>query len=69
MTKICEQTNVAQTDDSAVACEQLTSSDCIIYSDAIAYLNLPENSSVTDIIAAMMLSLIDARSRIAALEA
>lgn len=68
MTKICTQTNVAEVDNEALDCEKLISTDCIILEEAIAYLGLPENSSMTDVIGAMMLSLIDARNRITILE-
>jgi hypothetical protein len=68
MTKICEQTNVAEVDNSAVACEKFISTDCIIHADAISYLGLPINSSMTDVVNALLLSLIDARNRIEILE-
>lgn len=68
MIKICTQTNVAETDNSALACDKFTSTDCIIHEAAISYLGLPENSSMTEVVAAMMLSLIDARNRITILE-
>lgn len=68
MTKICEQTNVAQTDESAVACDQPLSTDCVIFSDAISYLGLPADSTLTTVFAAMLASLIDARNRIEILE-
>jgi hypothetical protein len=51
-----------------VACEKLISTDCIMHEAAISYLGLPENSSMTDVVAAIMLSLIDARNRIEILE-
>lgn len=68
MTKICAQTNVAEVDNSAVACDKMIPTDCILHEAAIAYLGLPENSSMTDVINALLLSLIDARSRILVLE-
>ena len=68
MTKICSQTNVAEVDNSAVACEEFISTDCIIYESAISYLGLPENSSNTDVFNAILSSLIDARNRIILLE-
>lgn len=64
MEKICIQTNVAEVDNSAIKCEQPISTDCIIHEDAISYLGLPENSSMTDVVNALLLSLIDARNRI-----
>lgn len=68
MAKICSQTNVAEVDNSAVACEEFISTNCVIHEDAIAYLGLPENSSMTDVVDALLLSLIDARSRLLILE-
>ncbi len=68
MTKICTQTNVAETDNSAVACEKFISTDCIIHEEAISYLGLPENSSSSDVIEATTLSLIDVRNRTVVLE-
>lgn len=67
-TKICSQTNVAEVDNSAQVCEKLIPTDCIIHADAIAYLGLPENSSMTEVVNALLLSLIDARNRIVILE-
>jgi hypothetical protein len=68
MTKICTQTNVAEIDNSAQTCEKFIDTDCIIHKDAIAYLSLPANSSTTEIINALVLSLTDARNRILTLE-
>ena len=68
MTKICTQTNVAEIDNSAIECEKFISTDCIIHAEAISYLGLPENSSMTDVISALMLSLIDVRNRVTNLE-
>lgn len=44
------------------------STDCVVYENAITYLDLPENSSMTDIVRALLESLIDARQRIEILE-
>lgn len=66
--KICTQTSVAEVDNSALECEKLIKSDCIIYEEAISYLGLQENATMTEVIEAMLLSLIDARSRIITLE-
>ena len=44
------------------------STDCLIYSNAIVYLNLPPNSTMTEVVQALLLSLVDARQRITALE-
>lgn len=44
------------------------STDCLIYSNAITYLNLPPNSTMTVVVQALLLSLVDARNRITALE-
>lgn len=68
MTKICQQTNVAEVDNSAVKCDKFISSDCIIHEEAISYLGLDENASITEVFQALLFSLIDARNRIEQLE-
>ena len=47
---------------------ELKSAECIIYEDPIAYLSLEENSSMKEVVQALLLSLVDARDRIIALE-
>jgi len=42
---------------------------CVIKSAAITYLSLPPNSTLTEILNAYLLSLVDARNRILVLEA
>ncbi len=64
----CNQTNIPTTDNTPLACPEFTLTDCIIYEEAIAYLGLPENSPMTDVVENMMLSLIDARNRVEILE-
>lgn len=44
------------------------STDCVIYENAIIYLGLPANSTMTSVLQAVLASLIDARNRIAVLE-
>jgi hypothetical protein len=44
------------------------STDCTIYPSAITYLDLPSDSTVTQVIDNLLLSLVDARSRIELLE-
>ncbi len=44
------------------------STDCVIYELAISYLFLPPNSTMTEVVQALLLSLVDARTRITALE-
>lgn len=44
------------------------STNCIIYPTAITYLSLPEDSTVTQVIDNLLLSLVDARNRIELLE-
>ena len=68
MTKVCTQTTVVEVDCSASKCEDNISTDCIIHEDAIAYLSLPNNSTTTEIIEALIGSLTDARNRILVLE-
>lgn len=66
--KICEQTNVAQVDNSAIECIQPISTNCIIHESAISYLGLQDNSSMTQVVENLLFSLIDARNRIELLE-
>lgn len=68
MCKECEQTNVAEVDNSTEGCDKYTSTRCSIHTEAIAYLELPANSSTYDIIEALVLSLADARQRIKIIE-
>lgn len=44
------------------------STDCVIFNNSITYLSLPTNSTETEVIQALLLSLIDARTRIISLE-
>jgi len=44
-------------------CEQ-TSTDCVIYENAISYLSLEQNSTATEIIQALVTSLVDTRARL-----
>lgn len=64
----CQNGTVIPTNNTPLACDEYISTDCSIYADAIAYLGLPANSSVTAVIGAMLASLIDARNRILELE-
>lgn len=41
-----------------------TSSNCVIHSLGITYLGLPPNSTLTEVLAAYLLSLVDARNTI-----
>jgi len=41
-----------------------SSTNCLIFPNAITYLNLPPNSTATVVIQALLLSLIDARARL-----
>lgn len=40
------------------------STDCLIFSSSIPYLQLPPNSTVTEVINALLLSLVDTRTRL-----
>lgn len=46
-----------------------SSADCVIFSNAITYLSLSPNSTMTQVVQSLLLSLIDARSRVVVLEA
>ena len=45
-----------------------TSTNCLIFPEAITYLNLPPNSTLTLVLQTYLLSLVDARNRISILE-
>ena len=45
-----------------------SSTDCVIFENAITYLFLSPNSTMTQVVQALLVSLIDARARITALE-
>ncbi len=64
----CSNGTVIPTNNTPLPCEEFTSSDCIIHEQAIAYLELPANSTMTEVIVAMLASLVDARNRIINLE-
>ncbi len=64
----CNNGTVIPTNDSPLLCDEFTSSDCIIFQEAIVYLELPPNSTATEVFVAMLASLIDARNRILNLE-
>jgi len=66
--KICV-TNSTVVSTTNVPCpEGYWNSDCILYENAIAYLSLPINSSMTDVVNALLLSLINVRNRVTVLE-
>lgn len=46
-----------------------SSSNCVVFENSIIYLNLPPNSTMTAVVQALLVSLIDARQRITTLEA
>lgn len=64
----CLNGTAIPTNNTPIECEEYFNSDCIIYQNAITYLNLPPNSNMTTIVNALVLSLIDARNRIINLE-
>lgn len=69
MEKICTQTEIPEVDNSLSTCDNtFTLTDCIIYEDAISYLGLQENATMTEVIQALLASLVDARNRIITLE-
>lgn len=67
--KVCTQTTTVIVDDSVPSCTEFPKTDCVIHEAAIAYLSLPADSTLTDIIASLITSLADARVRITTLEA
>lgn len=66
--KPCNTGTVIPTNNDPLPCEQFISSDCIIFQAAIAYLELPAGSTATQVIAAMLASLIDVRNRVSIIE-
>lgn len=68
--KICSQSNIPQVDNTALECSDcgFISTTCVIIPEEISYLGLPENTDVTTFINTLLLSLIDARNRVQALE-
>lgn len=47
---------------------ELKSASCVVYEDPISYLSLEDNSSMKEVVQALVLSLADARDRITELE-
>ncbi|GEM_PF-4700251 len=45
-----------------------SSTDCVLYPNALTYLGLSPNSTMTEVVQALLLSLTDARNRIIELE-
>lgn len=68
MNKICSQTSVIEVDESVPKCSDFISTDCIIAEQARSYLSLPENATLTEVLDALLASLVDARNRIITLE-
>lgn len=65
----CENGTFIPTNEAVEPCgAKYTNSNCTLFENAITYLQLPANSSLTDVIANLVLSLADARARILALE-
>lgn len=63
----CQQSITPNLTEDPCAGKQ-SSTDCVIYELAISYLFLPPNSTMTEVVQALLLSLVDARNRITALE-
>lgn len=64
----CSQVNIPEVDNSEIPCTSFNKTDCIIFPSALTYFNIPQNSTVTEVINALVASLIDARQRITQLE-
>lgn len=69
MTIFCGQTNIPTLDETPLPCDVFTSTDCLIYTKPIPYFGFLESSSGTEVLDAILASLIEARGRIAQLEA
>jgi hypothetical protein len=63
----CQTSIVPVLDENTCPLGQI-STDCVINELAIAYLNLPPNSTLTAVLTNYLLSLVDARNRITLLE-
>lgn len=68
MSNNCGQVNTPTTDTTPILCEEFRSARCTLYEDAIAYLGLPVNTPMNEVIKALVLSLTDARNRLLVLE-
>lgn len=69
MDKICQQINIPEVDNTLTLCDNdFKSTDCVIMESAVSYLGLQENATLTEVLQAMLSSLIDARARIVTLE-
>lgn len=68
--KICAQTNIPKVDNAAIECAEcgFIDSNCVIFKNAIAYLGLSENTSIEEVLKAIMISLINIRNRVTELE-
>lgn len=51
-------------DETPLQCDEFINTDCVLYMNAISYLNLPPQSTVTEIVVALLTSLIDTRARL-----
>ena len=65
----CGPTTIPTTDETPLPCDDFRSDRCTIHEDAIAYLGLAINTPLNEVIDALLLSLTDARNRVAILEA
>lgn len=68
--KTCTQNNIPTVDNTGYECDEtgFVDTNCVVSTDAITYLNLPANSTMTDVINNLLLSLIDVRNRVEILE-
>jgi len=64
----CFPNTTVTTDNTPLTCDDYISTECIIHEAAIAYLSLPTNSTMTQVVAALLASLMNARERIVDLE-
>lgn len=65
----CGPTTIPTTDETPLPCDDFRSDRCTIHEDAISYLGLAINTPLNEVLDAYLLSLIDARNRLAILEA
>ena len=50
----CGQTNIPETDNTQLECTEFTSSNCIVYPEAILALGIQQNENLTNIISVLV---------------
>lgn len=68
--KICKQAYIPQVDNTLLECSEsgFTNFNCVIKTNAIAQLSLPENSNLNEIFESLLSSIVDLKNRVEFLE-